>query len=129
MIEYQILLLLTPFRNMVYFSILFLYYFNVILGIHNWELPIVRKPIANLLQINHELDDVVGALPGYRKKDEPVRWFCRLLLEGNILDETNLKQVFIKSNLKMPSATFTSLKVTSKVSNILCILIPIYFCT
>lgn len=106
-------------------------------GIHNWELAPMRTSLAeacaggkrNNSNVNPGLEAELGTLPGYRKTDEAVRWFARLLLEGAVLDDPLLRGVFVKKNIKLALSTLTSLKVTKSGSQLLLKLAKEAVCT
>ena len=100
-------------------------------GVHNWELTPVKMPLCDACCGNNGCSnnsssglssDVVaelGTLPGYRKRDEAVRWFARLLLEGVVLDDVLLRGVFAKQNMKVVLTALTAMKVTKSGSQLL----------
>lgn len=97
-------------------------------GVHNWELSPVRTSLASAcVGLNSSgavggdktSDNDISILPGYRKKDEAVRWFARLLLEGSVLDDATLRGVFVKSHIKLTLSTLTAQKVTKTGSQLL----------
>ncbi len=100
-----------------------------IYGVHNWELTPVRMALTEAIErskcygttsdVENGLAAELGTLPGFRKQDEAVRWFARLLLEGKVLDEPTLRGVFTKNNLKLSASTITGLKATKSGTQLL----------
>lgn len=87
-------------------------------GIHNWELTPMKTSLAEACKgddsatANRDIEADITALPGYRRQDEAIRWFARLLLEGSILTDPVLRGLFSKTTVKLSTSTLTSLKVT-----------------
>ena len=83
------------------------------LGILNWELPVVQRPLKLCMEAS-ESDDILNSSStalGYRKEDLEYRWFARLLLEGNVFSEL---QEF-KQHFKLPPSSITARKANPKV--------------
>lgn len=83
-------------------------------GSHNWELPPVKRELRRCHghDADQHADDSARPM-GYRKRDESVRWFARLLLEGAVLPE--LKSIFNRSALLVPPAHITQMAPNLKV--------------
>jgi ATP-dependent RNA helicase DHX37/DHR1 len=96
-------------------------------GTHNWELPIVQRSMLECVKVsqisksdNSRHDDKMVNSIGYRKQDEHIRWFARLLLEGKIiLNNEKSKSIFHPANMKDSPSIITQMKLIPKVSNLL----------
>jgi hypothetical protein len=95
-------------------------------GIHHWELTPVKVSLAEACVGGIGIgggsalpEDEQGTLPGYRRRDEAVRWFARLLLEGSVLADPALRGVFGRDKAKVPLTALTALKVTKAGSQLL----------
>lgn len=86
-------------------------------GTHHWELPPMKRPLLQFYS-RKEDDTATGRSSktpvGYRRIDEPYRWFARFLLEGSL--GLSIKGLPHKSILKETAAVITQLKPSPKVS-------------
>jgi hypothetical protein len=88
-------------------------------GTHHWELPPMKRPLAQFYLNKDHTANATAPIEssktamGYRRVDEPYRWFARLLLEGGL--GLNVKGVPTKGMLKETAAMITQLKPNVKV--------------
>ena len=94
-------------------------------GIHKWDLPPLKKPLAMCVDAylaqeygNGEVAESSSLPLGYRKQDESFRWFARLLLEGAI-DLQLPSTVLSKSHMKESPSVITQMKPNSIVLQLL----------
>ena len=94
-------------------------------GIHKWDLPPLKKPLAQCIDAylnqeygNGELMESSSVPLGYRKQDESYRWFARLLLEGAV-DLQMPSTMLSKSNMKESPSAITQMRPNNIVLQLL----------
>ena len=97
-------------------------------GAHGWELAPVKRPLAECLtstSSNGGGDSAAvneTAPIGFRRSDEPFRWFARCLLEGSVLPELMVggtSAVLSRDKLKDAPIALTQMKPNARVSGLL----------
>ena len=98
-------------------------------GAHGWELAPVKRPLAECLTSTSSSNGVGDSANvnetapiGFRKSDEPFRWFARCLLEGSVLPELMVggaSAVLSRDKLKDAPIALTQMKPNARVSGLL----------
>ena len=97
-------------------------------GAHGWELAPVKRPLVECLTSTSSNggDDSAAinetAPIGFRRSDEPFRWFARYLLEGSVLPELMIggaSAVLSRDKLKDAPIALTQMKPNARVSGLL----------
>ena len=98
-------------------------------GAHGWELAPVKRPLAECLTSTSSSNGVDNntnvnetAPIGFRKSDEPFRWFARSILEGSVLPELMVggaSGFLSRDKLKDAPIALTQMKPNARVSGLL----------
>jgi len=90
-------------------------------GPHAWELPITKRPMTECSTVGEDSrdDEAVSVPIGFRKKDACFRWFARLLLEGQVLIDMEMKVLLSVDNMLDSPTAITAMRPLPKVVNMI----------
>jgi hypothetical protein len=106
-------------------------------GVYRWDLPPVKRPMRDCIDNGDTPNDSATASStllgkkssasgsgsfapvGYRKQDEPFRWFARTLLEGHVISGHPVALSLRAEHMKESPQAFTQMKPLPAVANLL----------